>query len=726
MLAERDHELAAHPQESPMPEITLTDIARILGRAWRWIAMSTAAGMVVTALVAFSLPDQYEAEGLLLSGGPVGNGAALEGIRLERGAFSAPAIKRITDSDENLRQVAKDLLSQGIAPPETASWLSSIVPAVKDWVGRIAAEIVGQPIPKGAKAAPVDRLRLLLARNMMTASDLESGTVKVRYTDTDPERAAAIANDIMSRVVADRQHVLAQERADIVALVGEQRRVMGSEIEKRTRQISLLRQQLEFDNAPGGTVLDRRITEAARALNAASAELASARAHFDGAKVAINQDAIRNKEGGMVLSPLLERLRQEQAVATQRMASEDTRFGPLHPETIALEGELQRIATAISAENGRILIELRGAVTAAESREAAARRNLDELRKLHDEGIPDRYQVTVQEKKLAALEANFDSMTRLLEYYEIQKGDATGVRVSALAVASPVRSGPHRPMAVIFGGFICFVGSVIVSLFHGMSSGLYASPDRYRHLLGAGDVYTLPILPRRVARSAWKQIGARDQARHAGLQRNLRGLVLWLVGRRGGRGITVAITSAASREGKTLLSTVLARSAAALGFRTLLIDADLLTGMSIDDLVRLKVVRNAGEEDGWKSPVCQIHETRVAGLLVGVAHGYISEIFSKDKGDDGGLRALTQYFDLVIIDTPPLLPVMESIAISRACDLTVMVHDWRSGGIGRLMDAAKRQQMFGGAIDMLVLNRFPERQCKVKRRHRRRSLVNSA
>ena len=73
------------------------------------------------------------------------------------------------------------------------------------------------------------------------------------------------------------------------------------------------------------------------------------------------------------------------------------------------------------------------------------------------------------------------------------------------------------------------------------------------------------------------------------------------------------------------------------------------------------------------------------------------------------MQELTRNFDLVIITASPLLHEMDSIVISQVSDLMVMVYDWKRAGIGRLVDAAKRQCMFGGKIDLLILNRFPQR-----------------
>ena len=267
-----------------------------------------------------------------------------------------------------------------------------------------------------------------------------------------------------------------------------------------------------------------------------------------------------------------------------------------------------------------MLTDLRNAVTVAESREAATRRNLDELRRLQDAGITDRYLVTALERQESSRQTEFDGMTRLLEHYQLRKSNDAAVRIATLAVPPPIRSGPHRLSAVMLGGVIGFVGSVIVSLFRGTLSGLYAAPDRYRDLVQAREVYALPALSRQIVRGAWRQIAKQDRSHPEFQHSGVSDIVRWLLAHQGGRGVTVTITSPTCGEGKTTISALLARSGAAMGLNTLLIDADIFTRMRFNELAQLNVVRDPGEETGSLSRICRIHETPVSGLLIGVAH----------------------------------------------------------------------------------------------------------
>jgi uncharacterized protein involved in exopolysaccharide biosynthesis len=643
-----------------MSDITLADMARTIRWARLWIVAATLAGIGIAASIAFSVPSEYRAEGLLLAGGRAGNSATLEGINVARDGFSAPAIKRIVDSDQILHQVATDLLAAGPVELDSPSWRSAILSIVSASIHRILAA-VGAARSQSLPPDPANRLSLALRQHMATVAELESGTVTVTYSDPDPVRAAGIANRIMTAVVDDRQRAIDQDRLVMLASLTERLRHMRAEIDAQSDEVGRLREQLEFENTPAGSVLDRRVTEASRALSEAIAARVATQVRLSGAERAIGEDAVSNRESGMLISPLLEKLRQDQARASQEQAHASN-LGPMHPYSIAFDSELKRINAAISAESTRILTELRNAVTDAEAREASERQNLEELRRLERAGIPDRYRVTAIEQKIAAKQGEFDGLSRLLEYYRLPKGNDSGVHIAAVAVPPSTAAGPHRMLAVMLGGVIGLIGAVVVSLFRGALLGLYAAPERYGDLVGARQVYAFPNLPRRVAKGAWRYVTRQHPPEAETGHRSVRDMVRWFMAHRGAHGLTVTITSAVPGEGKTTLSALLARTSAAMGFNTLLIDADLLSSVRKRELDYMNVIHGNSGETSAVSSICRIQQTPVAGLLVGVAHHYSSLFRTENRRRvREPIDELAKRFDLIIITASPLLSEMESL-----------------------------------------------------------------
>jgi capsular exopolysaccharide synthesis family protein len=139
---------------------------------------------------------------------------------------------------------------------------------------------------------------------------------------------------------------------------------------------------------------------------------------------------------------------------------------------------------------------------------------------------------------------------------------------------------------------------------------------------------------------------------------------------------SLMVTSALLSEGKSTISTFLALTAALhKEFRTLLIDADLRRP-SIHRY--FAVDRGRGLSDVLISgkPVADcVRKTQVSTLdllVAGPATSSAAEVFDADR-----IGRLTEemkfYYDLIILDTPPILPVSDPMLLAPKIDTVLMV-----------------------------------------------------
>jgi capsular exopolysaccharide synthesis family protein len=155
------------------------------------------------------------------------------------------------------------------------------------------------------------------------------------------------------------------------------------------------------------------------------------------------------------------------------------------------------------------------------------------------------------------------------------------------------------------------------------------------------------------------------------LRTNLTSLHGWT----GVGGQTFVVTSALMREGKTTVAANLALAFALEGKRTLLVDADLRRS-------RLHKVFRVPREPGlahvlrgYADPATVIRTTFVDGLFVltaGRLGSHPSDLLSADRMRKLLSRVADQ-FDVIIVDTPPVLPVADAIIIAPLATGVVMV-----------------------------------------------------
>lgn len=169
---------------------------------------------------------------------------------------------------------------------------------------------------------------------------------------------------------------------------------------------------------------------------------------------------------------------------------------------------------------------------------------------------------------------------------------------------------------------------------------------------------------------------------------------------------TLVITSTAPSEGKTTTSSNLAVTFAQQGMRVLLVDCDLRKG-------RLNTVFRIPREPGltqlilgFNEPAEVIRETAVDGLSV-IASGTFppnpSELLGGDKMRET-LAALQEQFDLVILDTPPLLAAADAAVLGRGADGVLLVIRAGHTDRGAAQHAMEQLQTVGAHVVGAVLN----------------------
>jgi len=137
----------------------------------------------------------------------------------------------------------------------------------------------------------------------------------------------------------------------------------------------------------------------------------------------------------------------------------------------------------------------------------------------------------------------------------------------------------------------------------------------------------------------------------------------------------VMVTSAHSGEGKTSLSTHLAASLAQVGYRTLFIDGDLRNPIA-------HRVFDMESEPGFcellrgEAITADLIQQTPVDLLSMISAGRWDSEASRALGREGFLRELLQPlrsdFDFVIIDSSPVLPVVDPLLIGQQADGTIL------------------------------------------------------
>ncbi len=170
---------------------------------------------------------------------------------------------------------------------------------------------------------------------------------------------------------------------------------------------------------------------------------------------------------------------------------------------------------------------------------------------------------------------------------------------------------------------------------------------------------------------------------------------------------TLIITSPTPQEGKTTVSVNLSVVLAQSGKKVMLIDGDMRRPQ-VDE--RLMLPNNSGLSDLFLSPLEKldqtVEKTKTEGLSV-ITSGHIppnpSELLSSQKMTQI-LEKIHETYDIVLIDTPPVLSVTDSVALSAMVDGVLLVAMPGKTKMLAFKQSVEQIRRVGGNILGVVMN----------------------
>ena len=317
-----------------------------------------------------------------------------------------------------------------------------------------------------------------------------------------------------------------------------------------------------------------------------------------------------------------------------------------------------------------------------------------------------------KEERIQQLEDALTSKRELQAAYETRLqqlaasvGAAAGaVRVGAWATPPLKPAGPGSLLLVALSGLLgVFLGSVYIVLKRRFGDRL-ESADEIVAVAGLPVLGAVPEIAarRHTPRLVWSKVRLDP---HGVVAESIRALLVRMqFALKDGHGV-VLVTSARAGDGKTSLSLAMAQQAVMSGKRVLLIDGDLFRGGATRAAGIMRPL--ASEQEATPSIV---EDTRT-GLHVLPA----SRTFTPRQQSRALEHLMTfiadarAHYDLIIVDTPPVMHVSDAILLVPHADAVMLVTSWRRASRRTLIGALERIEASGRSIAGIALSRVPRR-----------------
>jgi capsular exopolysaccharide synthesis family protein len=565
------------------------------------------------------------------------------------------------------------------------------------------------------KADPATRTKEaadVVAGSLETAPQVDGQLIKFSVVSQSPELAAGIANAY----------------ADAFIDASLQRRYEASSYARNflQRQIATTRRELEKSErdlvhyAQAQGIINTGTTDTASSTDASSPQgqsliaLNEALAQATAQRVAA-EGAYRQAIAVPVTSEVTastQALRQARAQLQAQYQQKRALMKPDHPEMVSLRSQIAELDKQIGKETAAVdqsrvntaLAAYRAALSAENALKAKVASLKSDVLNLRGRSI----QYAILQRDVDTNRALYDAL--LQRYKEI--GVAGGIGESPVSIVdrADVPSAPFKPNAVLnilLGISLGLLAGVLAAIGLDILNDTIRSPSDVRHKLGLA---CLGSIPKRLGKA--KRTGLLEELddptspaaeSYATLGTSL--------GFTTDEGLPSAflVTSAKAAEGKSSTALALAHHFAKLGKTVLLIDADLrkpsfrgnsdrngLTAMLTTDEPLSEHVTATKYENLWLLQ-CGAEPPNPAALLSGVR---FREVVAEARSQ----------FDLVIVDSPPLLGLADAPLIASVVSATVLVVESGHTRTAAAIEAIHRLSAAGANILGVTLTKAPAKQ----------------
>jgi len=536
--------------------------------------------------------------------------------------------------------------------------------------------------------------------SFVSTASYEPDLIRISVRHTLPEVAAALANAIAEAFVARLNREARAEASNERRFIETQLQAVRAELQRLDKQIAEVKQQLNMVDVSEETrALVNSVRTYTSELLMAETELRSAMKAREQLQqlLAQEQPFVPMRKENPVLAEMEKRLAELEAQRTQLL----NRYLPTHPTIKRLEEQIVALRQEIARRQSERVIEVpdaapnpRYASLYQQILDAERRRmELEERRKALASLLQQTYQ---QLRKFPEQQRRLGDLTRQLQVLEqaymslLSRLQDAQIREAAKlgnATIADVAVVPGRPVGpdlirlitlAVLGGLGLGLGLTFLMEFMRTT---VTNSEEIKHLLGVPVLSVVPEArigtePDSIMRLMTSRRGAAEAIRT--LRSNLRFLILRQSS--DGKMQTFLVTSAVKGEGKSFISTTLAIAFAQTGKRVVLIDADLrkpdlhrIFGLD-GDVGLANVLRDAASLESALLPT-QLETLKLlpAGVLPKDSDAATpAELFSSEAMQHL-LQRLKERFDIVLIDTPPMMAVTDPSILAPMTDGVLLV-----------------------------------------------------
>ncbi|MEL6640313.1 MAG: polysaccharide biosynthesis tyrosine autokinase [Pseudomonadota bacterium] len=731
-------------------------ILEIIRNGWWIIALCGFLAALVAAIAVLQVTPKFQARAQILLSTPNNSTTAIENLFPEL-TLSKEAVAgeiAVMKTSRQLRMVSEqlDLASEPefnpeLLPVEEPGFFTTLVDTTSD---RIKVMLGGDlepvsPISEEPSERAISRIAQLeretrgdqdvyigtLARNLSVNRVGSSYLVDITYTSVSRETAAAVPNAVVDAYLAYQLEQKFGASVEMTEKLSQRLQDLERRVEDSERKVINFRNDMLTAGFGGEERTEQQLRDMAIRQNEAEAEFAELQSELTQIDVEISERGLL-AVAGLFSSQAIDRLREEISQLQQNVNQMRQRFGSDTSRIEFVQSEIVGLEQAIEQEVQQLRDSKVAQLEIARGQRDALRTELQDLEARALE--QSRAQIELA-KLLRTQDANrvvynsfLATVTEMNEVSGLASADA-----QVVSYASPpdraVTPRKKETVAIgMFGGIFLGLGIVFARAF--MDNSI-RSAQQLSDITGGRHVQVVPGMPWSIfKKDPLHYMIRKPRSSISEAIRALRGQILVNAGdvsgnralQRSGRARdpgkpatqkkrVITLCSATPQVGKTTTCIALARSFAEMGRSCVVIDTDLRRG---------SIAKTLGMDPYPDLVDVLANEVDIQSVFHQDPHSSAMIITSRDTPKDpGGLlispgmemlvNALADHFDIVIMDTSPLLAVSDAIPICRMADEVILLARAGKTTVTEVQETAQMLNRVNVPISSMVLSMASER-----------------
>jgi capsular exopolysaccharide synthesis family protein len=530
--------------------------------------------------------------------------------------------------------------------------------------------------PKGADETAMQSAKIDAFRGGISIEPVRnSRLVDILYTSPDPVFAAQAANALAKAYIAQSMEFRFSESKEAADWLSERLTEQRKALEASEAALQAYRERngaVSVADSSASNIVVQRLTDLNSALTKAKTERINKEALYNQLKSAESTGTL-DAFPAVLSNDYIQKLRSDLADLQRQQAQLAERYGERHAEMIKIRTAIEIADAKLRGELGKVVESVKNEYLSAVGEERSLQSALDaqktEALSLNRKGI----EYGVLQREAESNKQIYESLMQRTKETDIaSERKSTNIRVvdQAEIPKAPISPNLQRSfMLSLISGMTLSLGLVF---FIDYLDSRLKTPQDLKAYLGVPFLGMIPAVPRGkdVGNPLLTEIGAGGFAEAF---KTVRTNVLFSSADDGLRSLVV--TSAGPGEGKSICSANIAIALAQTGLRVLLVDADMRRP-------RVHEIFSVPEEPGLSNLLTGnskasevIQKSKFPSLWV-MSAGHIpvnpAELLSSMRFLDF-LAALEDHFDWVVLDTPPVLVVADSMVVANKATGVVFV-----------------------------------------------------